>query len=369
MVRDFCDREVLPVADTWVAREEFPVEVIRKVGKLGIAGLRFPAAYGGSDGDMLSVLVALEELARGDASVAVTIDVSATLCGELLYRYGTEEQKRRWLAPIAQGEIIGSFALTEPEGGSDAASIRTAAVRHGNEWVINGSKAFITNAGTPLTGLTIVAAVTSRDGKGKAAISNFVVPSDAPGFSVGPAYHKLGWRASATRPLYFQDCRVPAANLLGVEGRGLAQFLWALDLGRVGLAAMAVGLMQACLDLSVGYAQKRRAFGKSIAAFQAVQFKLADMATAVHLGRLVTYHAGTLVQRGLPFKREAAIAKLFTSEAALRVVDEAVQVHGGYGFMEDSPVSRYYRDAKVLTIGEGTSEMQRLVIARELGCG
>ncbi|MBI4311129.1 MAG: acyl-CoA dehydrogenase family protein [Chloroflexi bacterium] len=367
MVREFCRREVQPVAAGYSDREEFPEEVIRKIGDLGVPGMLFPAEYGGSDGDALSFLVALEELARADASVAITVEVAASLCGQLVYKFGNEEQKRRWLIPLARGEKIASFALTEPEAGSDAAGIQTTAVRDGDEWVINGSKSFITNSGTPMTEFAIVAAVTSQGGNGKRAISNIIVPSNTPGFTVGPQYRKLGWRASATHPLYFQDCRVPASNLLGEEGRGLPQFLWSLDIARIAISAMAVGLMDACLDISLHYAQSRKAFGKHLKEFQAIQFKLADMESAVHLGRLATYHTGWLWKSGQPFKKEAAIAKLYTSEAALRVADEALQIHGGMGYMEDGPVARYYRDAKILTIGEGTSEIQRLVIARELG--
>lgn len=365
-VRQFSQKEIAPVIGEYYDQERFPVDIIRKLGELGIPGLLFPSRYGGGDGDFISFLVAEEELARADASVAVTVEVTASMCGKLLHRFGTEEQKHRWLTPLAKGEAIASLALTEPEAGSDAAAIKTTAVRDGGEWVINGSKSFITNSGTELTAFAIVAARTSKDGKD--AISNIIVPSDAPGFSVGPSYRKMGWKASATHPLYFEDCRVPAANLVGTEGKGLGQFLWVLDIGRVCIAAMAVGMMQACLDLSLDYAKKRRAFGKNLAEFQAIQFKLADMATQVHLGRLAAYHAGALVEGGAPFKKEAAMAKLYASEAALRVVDEAVQVHGGSGYMEDTPINRYYRDAKILTIGEGTSEVQRGIIARELGC-
>ena len=367
-VREFCEQEILPVISDYDLKAEFPAEIIRKIGELGVPGLLFPSEYGGSDGDMVSFLVALEELARADASVAITVEVNVTLCGGLLHRFGTEEQKRRWLTPLAKGEMIASFALTEPEAGSDSAAITTTAVRDNDEWVINGSKSFITNSGTEMTGFVIVAAVTSRDEAGKAKISNIIVPSDAPGYSVGPGYKKMGWRASPTHPLYFQDCRVPATGLIGAEGKGLSQFLWSLDIARVAIAALGVGLIQACLDRALSYAQQRRAFGKTLSQFQAIQFNLADMQTAAHVGRLATYHAGSLIQQGLPFSKEAAIAKLFTSEAALRAADQALQIHGGVGFMDDGPVARYYRDAKALTIAEGTSEVQRMIIARELGC-
>ena len=367
-VREFCEREILPVISDYDLKADFPAEIIRKIGELGVPGLLFPSEYGGSDGDMLSFLVALEELARADASVAITVEVNATLCGELIHRFATEEQKRRWLTPLAKGEIIASFALTEPGAGSDSAAITTTAARDNDEWVINGSKSFITNSGTEMTGFVIVAAVTSRDEAGKAKISNIIVPKDAPGYSVGPGYNKMGWRASPTHPLYFQDCRVPATNLVGTEGKGLSQFLWSLDIARVAIAALGVGLIQACLDRALSYAKQRRAFGKTLSQFQAIQFNLADMGTAAHVGRLATYHAGSLIQQGLPFGKEAAIAKLFTSEAALKAADQALQIHGGVGFMDDGPVARYYRDAKILTIAEGTSEVQRMIIARELGC-
>ena len=369
MVRDFCDREVLPVASDYDLREEFPGEIIRKIGKLGIPGLLFPSKYGGSDGDTVSFLVALEELARADASVAITVEVAASLCGVLVHEFGTEEQKQQFIPPLARGEQIASFALTEPDGGSDTSNIKTAAVRDGDEWIINGSKSFITNSGTDMTAFTIVAAVTARDETtGRSKISNFIVPTNTPGFVVGPSYRKLGWRASATHPLYFEECRIPATNLLGVEGKGLGQFLWSLDIARVAISAMAIGLMQACRDLSLNYAQQRQAFGKNISGFQAIQHKLANMETDLFIGRLATYHVGSLLEQGLPIKNEAAMTKLFTSEAALRAADEALQIHGGAGYMDDGPIARYYRDAKILTIGEGTSEMMRMVIAREIGC-
>ena len=367
LVREFADKEIAPHTAGWDEREEFPAAVVRKLGELGITGTAFPEEYGGGGGDALSFMVALEELARADSAVAVTVGVVASLSGQLLRRFGTKEQKRRWLVPLLKGETIAAFGLTEPEAGSDAASIATKAEQVNGHWMVNGSKSFITNAGTPMTAFVIVAAVTG-EGREDGRLSTIIVPSDAPGFSAGPPYRKLGWRASDTRPLYFEDCRVPEENLLGVRGQGLAQLLETLDGARVGLAAMSVGLAEAAMQLAMSHARERRAFGKPISKLQAIQFKLADMAVSVDLARLATYRAAALMDEGKPFKKEAAVAKLYASEAAVRVVDEALQIHGGAGFMEDGPIARLYRDARILTIGEGTSEVQRLVIARELGC-
>ena len=368
MVREFAAKEIAPYSARWDEDEEFPADVIRKLGALGITGLLTPEEYGGGGGDMLSFVIALEELAKVDSSVAATVEVVGSLCEHLLLNFGTEEQKQRWLVPLAEGKTIAAFALTEPESGSDAAAMTTTADLVDGHWVVNGTKSFITNSGTPMTAFVLVAAVTGHDEEGKKEISTIIVPRDAPGFTVGPLYRKLGWRASDTRPLYFEDCRVPDANILGVRGRGFAQSLSALDVGRVAISAMAVGLAEACLQLSLAHAKQRQAFGGPLSKLQAIQFKLADMAVAVDLARLATYRAAVLLDQGKPFKKEAAIAKLYSSEAALRVVDEALQIHGGLGFMEDGPVARFYRDAKVLTIGEGTSEVLRLIIARELGC-
>ncbi len=368
MVREFASKEIAPHSARWDEDEEFPADVIRKLGELGITGLLTPEEYGGGGGDMLSFVVALEELAKVDSSVAATVEVVGSLCGHLLLNFGTEEQKQRWLAPLAEGKAIAAFALTEPESGSDAAAMTTTADLVDGHWVVNGSKSFITNSGTAMTAFVLVAAVTGHDEEGEKEISTIIVPRDTPGFTVGPLYRKLGWRASDTRPLYFEDCRVPEANILGVRGRGFAQSLSALDVGRVAISAMAVGLAEACLQLSLAHAKQRQAFGGPLSKLQAIQFKLADMAVAVDLARLATYRAAVLLDQGKPFKKEAAIAKLYSSEAALRVVDEALQIHGGLGFMEDGPVARFYRDAKILTIGEGTSEVLRLIIARELGC-
>lgn len=368
MVREFATREIAPYSAQWDERAEFPAPVIRKLGELGITGIPFPEEYGGSAGDGLLFVIALEELAKADCSVAITIGVTASLCGQQLLHFGGEAQKRKWLPPLLKGDAIAAFALTEPGAGSDAGGITTRAEHVEGQWVINGSKAFITNAGTPMTAFALVAAVSGQDEAGNKEMSTFIVPSGTPGFSVGPPYKKLGWHASDTRPLYFDDCRIPDSNLLGERGKGLAQCLWALDRARVGLAAISVGLTDTCLQLALAQAKARHAFGQPISKFQAIQFKLADMAVALDLARLATYRAAVLMERGKSFKKEAAIAKLYSSEAALRAADEALQIHGGTGYLEDGPVARLYRDARILTIGEGTSEVQRLVIARELGC-
>ena len=362
-VRDFAQDVVAPSAAGYDEREEFPLEVVRRMGELGLFGLPFPSRYGGLDGDLLTFCVCLEEIARFDSSVAITLEAAVGLGANPIDRFGTEEQKERWLAPMARGATLGAFALTEPGGGSDAHAIRTTARLEGGEWVLDGTKAFITNAGTPLTSVCIVAARDEDAGE----VSTIVVPVEAPGFSVGPAYRKLGWRASDTREVVLQDCRVPEDHLLGERGRGYAQFLEVLDDGRVAVAALAVGLARGCLEESARYATEREAFGRPIGAFEGIAFKLADMRVAVETGRLAYQRAAWLRDHARPFKVEAAVAKLHASEAAVACAREAVQVHGGYGFVEESPVARFYRDAKALEIGEGTSEIQRMVIARDLG--
>ena len=367
-VRDFVAREIAPYSAQWDEAGEFPPSVMSKLGELGILGLTYPPEFGGSGGDTLSLVLALEELSKVDSSVAITVEVSTSLSGPLLRGFGTDAQKNRWLTPLLQGYTLGSFGLTEPDAGSDARGITTRAELTDGHWTINGAKSYITNSGTSISDFIIVAAVTGANEDGKKEISNIVVPKDTPGLTVGPGYKKIGWRASDTHPLFLEDCHVSEENLLGERGRGLAQFMAVLDGGRVMISAMAVGLAHACLQMSLAHAQQRKAFGKLLSKQQAIQFKLADMAVSVHLSRLATYSAASLIDQGQPHKKEAAIAKLFSTEAALKVVDEAVQIHGGQGFIEDSTVARFYRDAKVLTIGEGTSEVQRMVIARELGC-
>ncbi len=361
-VRDFARDVVAPAAAGYDEREEFPLEVVRRMGELGLFGIPFPERYGGLDADLLTFCLCVEELAAVDPSVAITLEAAVGLGANPIFRFGTEEQKARWLTPMARGEEIGAFALTEPGGGSDARAITTTARLEGDEWVLDGTKVFITNAGTPLTSVCIVAARTPDGG-----FEAIVVPTGTPGFSTGPPYRKLGWRASDTREVVLHGCRVPLEHLLGERGRGLAQLLEILDDGRIAIAAMAVGLARGCLEESVRYANDREAFGRPIGAFEAIQFKLADMKVAVETARLAYLRAAWLRDHGRPYKAEAAAAKLYASEIAVSCAREAVQVHGGYGFMEEVPVARLYRDAKALEIGEGTSEILRLLIARDLG--
>jgi short/branched chain acyl-CoA dehydrogenase len=361
-VRDFARDVVAPAAAGYDEREEFPLEIVRRMGELGLFGIPFPERYGGLDADLLTFCLCLEELAAVDPSVAITLEAAVGLGANPIFRFGTEEQKARWLTPMARGTAIGAFALTEPGGGSDARAIRTTARPDGDEWVLDGTKVFITNAGTPLTSVCIVAARTPDEG-----FEAIVVPTDSPGFATGAPYRKLGWRASDTREVVLQGCRVPRENLLGQRGRGLAELLEVLDDGRVAVAAVAVGLARGCMEESVRYATAREAFGRPIGAFEAIQFKLADMKVAVDTARLAYQRAAWLRDHGRVFKAEAAAAKLYASEVAVSCSREAVQVHGGYGFMEEFPVARLYRDAKALEIGEGTSEIQRLLIARDLG--
>lgn len=361
-VRRFAEDVVAPRAEEADRLEEFPIDVVTKMGELGLFGLPFPPEYGGLGADFVTLCLCIEELARVDSSVAVTLEAAVGLGANPIYRFGTEEQKQRWLAPMARGEALGSYALTEPGGGSDAQALRTTALLDDGQWVLNGSKAFITNSGTPLSKVCIVAALT-----GEGEISAILVPTGTPGFTVGRAYRKVGWHASDTHELAFADCRVPEANLLGERGRGYAEFLEVLDDGRIAIAALATGLARGCLEESVKYAKEREAFGRPIGAFEAVQFKIADMKVAVETARLAYLRAAWLKDRGRPYKTEAAVAKLYASEIAVTSAREAVQVHGGYGFIEEFPVARFYRDAKILEIGEGTSEIQRLLIARDLG--
>jgi short-chain 2-methylacyl-CoA dehydrogenase len=365
LVREFAEEVVAPAAAGYDEREEFPLEVVKRMGELGLFGVPFPEEYGGQGGDLVTFCLCLEEIARWDSSVAITLEATVGLAANPIYRFGTEEQKRRWLEPMARGEALGAFALTEPGGGSDARAIRTTARLDGDEWVIDGTKAFITNSGTPITSAILVAAVDAEIGDG--AISTIVVPSGTPGLTVGAAYRKIGWRASDTHEVSFDRCRVPADHLLGERGRGYAQFLEALADGRVAIGALSVGLARGCLEESVKYAGQRQAFGKPIGAFEALQFKIADMKVGVETARLAVLNAAWLRDRGKPFATEASVAKLYASEVATTCAREAVQVHGAYGYVEESPVARFYRDAKVLEIGEGTNEIQRLLIARALG--
>ncbi len=366
-VERFARSEVAPVIGGYYQRGEFPYDLVAKMGAMGLFGLPFPTEYGGMGGDYLAFCLALEELARVDSSVAITLEAGVGLGSMPIYRFGTEAQKAEWLPALCAGEALGAFGLTEPGGGSDAGATRTTARRDGDEWVIDGSKAFITNSGTAITALVTVTAVSGRPAGGRPEISAIIVPVGTPGFSVAPGYSKVGWAASDTHELAFADCRVPAANLLGGEGRGYAQFLQTLDEGRIAIAALSVGLAQGCIDECLGYVDEREAFGHKISEYQVLQFKIADMEARTHTARLAWRDAAAKLLSGRPFKREAAIAKLVSSDAAVVNAREATQVFGGYGFMNDSPVGRFYRDAKVLEIGEGTSEVQRMLIARSLG--
>ncbi|MFH0244231.1 acyl-CoA dehydrogenase family protein [Streptomyces sp. HK10] len=366
-VEEFAHDVIAPKIGEFYENHEFPYEIVREMGRMGLFGLPFPEEYGGMGGDYLALCLALEELARVDSSVAITLEAAVSLGAMPVHRFGTEEQKRQWLPKLCSGEMLGAFGLTEPECGSDAGGTRTTAVRDGDEWVINGTKCFITNSGTDITGLVTVTAVTGRKPDGRPEISSIIVPSGTPGFTVAAPYSKVGWNASDTRELSFSDVRVPAANLLGEEGRGYAQFLRILDEGRIAISALATGLAQGCVDESVRYAGERRAFGRPIGANQAIQFKLADMEMRAHTARIAWRDAASRLLAGEPFKKEAAIAKLYSSEIAVTNAREATQIHGGYGFMNEYPVARMWRDSKILEIGEGTSEVQRMLIARELG--
>jgi short/branched chain acyl-CoA dehydrogenase len=367
-VERFARTEVAPVMADYYERKAFPYELVARMGQLGLFGLPFPEEYGGMGGDYFSLCLALEELARVDSSVAITLEAGVGLGAMPIYRFGTEEQRRRWLPELCAGTALGAFGLTEPDGGTDAGATRTTAHLADGEWVVNGTKAFITNSGTAITGFVTVTAVTSRPGEPR-AISAIVVPAGTPGFSVAPPYSKVGWSASDTHELSFVDCRVPGENLLGDEGRGYAQFLQILDEGRVAIAALSTGLAQGCIDESRRYVAERRTFGRTIGEHQVVQFILADMEVRVHTARLAYFEAARLMAAGERFKKEAAIAKLVASDAAMANARAATQIFGGYGFMNDTPVGRFYRDAKILEIGEGTSEVQRMLIAREMGIG
>ncbi|MFV0309843.1 MAG: acyl-CoA dehydrogenase family protein [Desertimonas sp.] len=364
MVREFADAEVEPYAEAWDRDHTFPVDTVLKMGELGLFGIPFAAEYGGGGGDLTGLCIAIEELARADQSMAITLEAGVGLGANPIAKFGTEDQKRRWLPDLCAGRALGGFGLTEPDAGSDAGGTRTRARQDvgTGEWVIDGEKAFITNSGTPITSLVTVTALT-----GPGEISTLIVPSGTPGFEVQAPYRKMGWHASDTHGLTFVECRVPDENLLGRRGRGFAQFLEILDEGRIAIAALAVGVIQRCVEDSVAYANERRSFGKPIGANQGVAFRCADMEVQLAAARRLVYHAAWLHDRGKPFKREAAIAKLYATEAAVDATRSATQVFGGSGFMDETPVARHYRDAKILEIGEGTSEVQRLVISRVLG--
>ena len=366
VVREFAADIVASRAADADREERFPLDVVEQMGALGLFGLPFPEAYGGSDADAITLCLAIEELGRVDQSVGITLSAAVGLAGTMIHRFGTDEQKERWLAPLCRGEALGSFALTEPDAGSDAAAARTTARLDQGEWVVDGAKALITNSGTPTAAFHVVAAATEPGG-GPKGLSTIVVPADARGIVVEKAYRKLGWRASDTHGLTFEGCRVPEDHLLGERGRGFPQCLEILTGARTSIAALAVGLAQACLDASVRYAIEREALGRPIGANQMIQSKIADMRAKTETARLATYRAAWLKDQGRPYVAEASLAKLVSSEAAVDCAREAVQIHGGFGFTEELPVARFYRDAKVLEIGEGTSEIHRLILARDLG--
>ena len=357
---------IAPAIGELYINHEFPYDLVRGMADMGLFGLPFPEEFGGMGGDYFALCIALEEVARVDSSLAITLEAAVSLGAMPIYRFGTPEQKNTWLPQLTSGHMIGAFGLTEPGAGSDAGGMRTTARLDNGEWVINGAKAFITNSGTDITGLVTVAAITGTKSNGRPEISTIIVPAGTPGLAVEPD-SKVGWNSSDTHGLVFTDCRVPASNLLGERGRGYAQFLQILDEGRIAIAALATGLAQGCVDESIRYAHEREAFGHPIGHYQAVSFLIADMDVRAHTSRLAYYDAGARMLAGEPFKREAAIAKLHSSDAAMENSRWATQVFGGYGYMNEYPVARFYRDAKVLEIGEGTNEVQRMLIARELG--
>jgi len=366
-VREFARQEVAPVAEEQDRTHSFPYEIVAKLGDLGLMGIPFPEEYGGGGGDTLSYALAIEELARIDASTCITVAAHTSLGTMPIYLWGSDEQKRDWLPQLCAGRKLAAFGLTEPEAGSDAGNVRTRAELEDGQWVVNGAKQFITNSGTDITGCVSITAVTGTT-NGNKEISNIIVPNGTPGYVIGEPYRKMGWNASDTRPLTFEDCRVPEENLLGPRGNGFKQFLHILDGGRIGVAAMGVGMAQGALDEALSYAKERKAFGQPIAKYQAIQAKLADMSAEIEAARLLTYKAAIEKDRGESFTLTAAQAKLKTGRLAVRACEEAVQIHGGYGYIEEYPVCRFYRDAKILTIGEGTDEVQQMVIARQLGC-
>jgi short-chain 2-methylacyl-CoA dehydrogenase len=364
-VRRFAEAEIAPVSEALWEEQLFPYEIWREVCELGFTGLPYPEAYGGGGGSWLSFAIVLEELARVDCAVANSLMANSTVAS-LINNFGTPAQKEQYLRPILDGRQIGAIGLTEPNAGSDAAAIQTRAVEAGNQWVINGSKIFISNSGTDVTGPVVIAAVTGKKPDGRSEISNFILPHGTPGFTYGRKLKKIGWRASSTWGLFFENCKLPRENLLGERGAGLRQTLATINTGRILIGAMGLGILQGSLDRSTAYVKERKAFGKSLASFQALQFKLADMATHAHAARLMLYHAAQLKDQGKPFDQEASMAKLFATERAMEAAHQAIQIHGGYGIMSEYPVSRAFGDAKVLEIVEGTSEIQRMIISRRL---
>jgi short-chain 2-methylacyl-CoA dehydrogenase len=365
-VRDFARAEVAPVAEELDRTKAFPYEIVAKLGELGLMGIPFPEEWGGGGGDTLSYALCIEELARVDSSVCITLAAHTSLGTTPIFWFGSDEQKRDWLPALCAGEKLAAFGLTEPEAGTDAGATRTTAKLDGSDWVIDGAKQFITNAGTEISGCVTITAVTGNGDRRE--ISNIIVPAGTPGFEAGEPYRKMGWNASDTRPLSFSDCRVPEGNLLGPRGEGFKQFLRVLDGGRIAIAAMGVGLAQGALDEALSYAKERRAFGQPISKFQSIQAKIADLSAQLEATRMLAYRAAIEKDRGESFTLTAAQAKLLSGRLAVRATEEAVQIHGGYGYIEEYPVCRFYRDAKILTIGEGTDEAMQMVIARQLGC-
>jgi short/branched chain acyl-CoA dehydrogenase len=365
-VREFARGEIAPVAEQLDRDKAFPYEIVRKLGKLDLMGIPFPEQYGGAGGSTQDYAMVVEELTRVDSSVAITLCAHTSLGTQPIFLFGSEQQKQEYMPELCSGEILGAFGLTEPEAGSDAGNTQTRASLDGDQWVINGTKQFITNAGTDISGLVVITAVTGEPG-GRREISNIVVKNGTSGYEQGPPYRKMGWHASDTRPLSFSDCRVPVENLVGPRGNGLKQFFHVLDIGRIGVAAMGVGLAQGAFDEALAYAKQRKAFGQPISRFQTIQAKLANIATEIEACRLLVQKAAWLKDQGQSFSLLAAQAKLMSGRLAVRAADQAVQIHGGYGYIEEYPVCRFYRDAKILTIGEGTDEIQEMVIARALG--
>jgi short/branched chain acyl-CoA dehydrogenase len=366
-VREFARGEIAPVAEQLDHDKAFPYEIVRKLGELDLMGIPFPEQYGGAGGSTQDYAMVVEELTRIDSSVAITLCAHTSLGTQPIYLFGSEQQKQEYMPRLCSGQMLGAFGLTEPEAGSDAGNTQTRARLDGDEWVINGSKQFITNAGTDISGVVVITVVTSDDGERRREISNILVENGTSGYEQGPQYRKMGWHASDTRPLSFSDCRVPVENLVGPRGDGLKQFFQVLDIGRIGVAAMGVGLAQGAFDEALAYAKQRKAFGQPISRFQTIQAKLANLATEIEACRLLVQKAAWLKDQGENFSLLAAQAKLMSGRLAVRAADEAVQIHGGYGYIEEYPVCRFYRDAKILTIGEGTDEIQEMVIARALG--
>jgi short-chain 2-methylacyl-CoA dehydrogenase len=367
MCRSFTQDVIAPRAEDIERTGEYPYDIMAQMAELGMMGIPIAEEYGGSGGDWVGMHLCIEEISRGDCTLGALLDVTTSVVAQELEVFGTEEQKQKWLVPIARGEKIGAFGLTEPDSGSDAGSLRATAVLDGHEWVINGTKQFITNIGLENASLIVITALTKKAAKGRGRISTFIVPKDAPGFSLGKRYEKLGWQGSATHEVIFEDCRIPEENVLGDPRKGFSQHLAVLETGRISIAAISVGLAHACLDESLRYAQERVQFGRPIGSFQAIQFKLADMSAAVELARNQYLKAAWLKDQGKKHTFEAAVAKLYASEMAERVASDAVQIHGGYGYMAEYPVSRFYKAAKVLQIVEGTSEVMRIILSRELG--